>query len=210
MNWDKAIQPLLEKYGKRKHPLDYKNTYQLVVMVILSAQNTDNAVNQHAPNFFKKYPTFQSLTKVTPEELMRDIRGIRFPFQKATRLILIADELAKRKDIPTTMEELVKLPGISRKSANLILRELGKPADGIMVDLHVMRVAPRIGIVRAERAEAIEKELMNRIPKEYWNDVGMALSYLGREICRPTKPKCPECVMNSVCVYYKRTKAAES
>lgn len=99
------------------------------------------------------------------------------------------------------MEALTELPGISRKSANVILRAAGAPAEGILVDLHVLRVVDRLGISHAKVADKMEKELMEFLPKEIWGDVGMALSFLGRDTCRPTDPKHSECVMNNVCDY---------
>jgi endonuclease III len=94
------------------------------------------------------------------------------------------------------------LPGIGRKSANVILRESGKPAEGVIVDLHVVRVAPRLGIATGADPKKIEKQIMEVLPQKEW-DAGMAMSFLGREICRPTNPKCEICVMNTVCEYYK-------
>ena len=104
------------------------------------------------------------------------------------------------------MAELIKLPGIGRKSANVIIRESGDNAEGIIVDLHVIRVAPRLGIAEGDKPEKIEKQLMEIIPQNRWNETGMALSYLGREICRPTDPKCKSCMMNKVCRYYNSGK----
>jgi endonuclease III len=100
------------------------------------------------------------------------------------------------------MAELIKLPGIGRKSANVIIRESGDHAEGIIVDLHVLRVAPRLGIAVGDKPEKIEKQLMEIIPQNRWNETGMSMSFLGREICRPTNPKCNICVMNKVCKYY--------
>lgn len=101
------------------------------------------------------------------------------------------------------MEALTELPGIGRKSASVILRESGLQAEGIIVDLHVVRVAPRIGVATGTDPKKIEKQLMEAIEPKDWGEVGMALSFLGREICRPSNPKCSECVMNKVCVFFK-------
>lgn len=204
-DWKKAIQPLLKKYRKKKHPLDYKNPYQLLVMVLLSAQVTDEAVNRLAKSLFDRFPSFQELARAGPEELYPYIKSARFFRQKAERLVSIAKILTK-KSMPETMDGLLELPGISRKSANVILRELGSEAEGIIVDLHVLRVAPRLGMTKEEKAEKVEQDLMAAVPQEYWSDTGMAISWLGREICRPTDPKCKECVMNKWCAYYKGLK----
>ena len=101
------------------------------------------------------------------------------------------------------MDGLTELPGIGRKSANVIMREIGEPAEGIIVDLHVVRVAPRIGVASGTDPKKIEKQLMEVIDQKDWGEVGMAISFLGRETCRPSNPKCHECVMNKVCAFYK-------
>ena len=107
------------------------------------------------------------------------------------------------------MDQLTKLPGLGRKSANVIIRESGDTAEGVIVDLHVLRVAPRLGIVTdedADKPEKVEKQIMAAVSKEFWNEAGMAISFLGREICRPTNPKCDICPMNTVCLYYQSLK----
>jgi endonuclease-3 len=119
---------------------------------------------------------------------------------KANWLIGIAQKIKDDKKIPLTHEDLTSLNGIGSKSANVILREAGKPAEGVIVDLHVVRVAPRLGIASGEDPKKIEKQIKETLPQKDW-DAGMAMSFLGREICRPT-PKCELCLMKSVCKYY--------
>ncbi len=203
LNWAEALQPLLAKYGKRKHPLNYKNPYQLLVMVVLSAQDTDRKINMLAPAFFEHYPSMEVLARAAPEDLHRHLRHIRNFTTKSRWLTQIAIRLETDEKIPASLAELTALPGIGRKTANVILRELGRPTEGIFVDLHVRRVAPRLGIVTSDRPEKVEKQMTEALPESYWGDVGMAFSFLGREICRPTNPKCGECVMVGVCQYYK-------
>lgn len=201
-DWEKKLEPLLEKYGKRKHPLDYKNRYQLLVMIILAAQASDSQINRIAPEFFKTYPSIKDLKDKTPEDLyplLSSVRGFR---KKSKWIVDAAKVIEDDNKIPTSLSDLSKLPGIGRKTANVIIRESGGKAEGIMVDLHVVRVAPRIGVVNTEKPDKIEKQLMETFPQEKWNDVGMAFSFHGREICRP-KPKCEECIVNSVCNYYQ-------
>jgi len=200
-DWSNAIKPLLKLYRGWKHPLDYKNTYQLLVMVILAARDSDSHINNIAPDFFKAFPNMSSLGKSSLEMVMSHLKKVRNSRNKATWLWKIASEIKKDSNIPLSMEKLVELPGIGRKSANVILRESGKPAEGIMVDLHTVRVAPRLGMVKTIDPKKIEEELMEMLPRKQW-DVGMALSFHGREICRP-KPLCPECIMNKVCEYYR-------
>lgn len=209
INWTEQLQPIFELFGKRQHPLDYKNRYQLVVMVVLSAQTTDKMINDLAPNFFAVYPDMQTLATAEPEDLYEYIAKVRSFRNKSKWLVQIAREVGSDEDIPRTMAELTKLPGLGRKSANVIIRESGDPAEGIIVDLHVLRVAPRLGIAEEDpkpKPEKIEKQIMAELPKERWNEAGMAISYLGREVCRPTNPLCPECPVNSVCLYFKEHK----
>lgn len=202
-NWPEYFAPLISKYEKRKHPLDYQNKYQLVVMVILSAQDSDKHINQIAPKFFEAYPSINQLAKATPEDLHRYIDTVRNFMNKSNWLVKLAQSIGDDSKIPSNLTELTKLSGIGRKSANVILRETGEKAEGIIVDLHVVRVAPRIGITTGTDPVKIEKQLMEALPEDIWNEAGMAISFLGREICRPSNPKCNECVMNVVCAYYK-------
>lgn len=203
VNWQKEFQPLIKKYTGKKHPLDYRNTYQLVVMVILSAQDSDRNINKIAPELFNAFPDMQSLATANAEMLYPFVSKVRNFGNKTKWLLEIATTLKEDKNIPKTMEELTALPGIGRKSANVIMRETGVPAAGIIVDLHVVRVAPRIGIATGTDPKKIEKQLMDALDPKDWGEVGMAISFLGREICRPTNPKCTECVMKNVCAYYK-------
>lgn len=203
MNWSEHITPLIKLYAKRKHPLDYKSRYQLLVMVILSAQDSDRHINSLAPALFEAYPSIAQLAKATPEDLHRYINSVRNFSNKSNWLVKLAQMLGDDNNIPNTLEELTKLPGVGRKSANVIIRESGGKAEGIIVDLHVVRVAPRLGIAEGTKPEKIEKQLMETLPHEQWNETGMAISFLGREICRPSNPKCKECIMNTVCNFYK-------
>jgi endonuclease-3 len=200
VDWPVATKPLLKKYKTQQHPLEYKNIYQLLVMVVLSAQTTDNIVNLVAPKLFESFPDMQSLATATPETLTPLISKVRNFANKANWLIEIAGKIKSDKNIPLTHDELTQLKGIGSKSANVILREAGKPAEGVIVDLHVVRVAPRLGIARGSDPKIIEKQIMERLPKKQW-DAGMAMSFLGREICRP-KPLCEQCLMRKVCWYY--------
>jgi endonuclease-3 len=200
VNWTEAIKPLLKKYKNEKHPLDYKNTYQLIVMVVLSAQDSDKHINKIAPEFFEAFPNMSALSKATEKDLLTYISGVRNSDKKAQWLLKIGQAIQHDKNIPYTLDALTELPGIGRKSANVILRESGKEPEGIMVDLHTVRVAPRLGIAAGADPKKIEKQLMDVLPKSEW-DAGMAMSFLGREICRPT-PKCEVCLMRPVCKYY--------
>ncbi|MFD2603361.1 endonuclease III domain-containing protein [Flavobacterium suzhouense] len=201
VNWQKELRPLIAKYKGKQHPLDYKNIYQLLVMVVLSAQDSDAHINKIAPAFFKKYPDMKALAKANTAGLMEYLEEVHFHQNKIAWLQEIAETVKEDKNIPKTMKELTALKGVGRKSANVIMREAGSEPEGIMVDLHVLRVAPRLGIAKGKDATKIEKQMMEVLPKSMWREIGMAISFLGREICRPTNPKHSECVMNKVCEY---------
>jgi endonuclease-3 len=201
-NWAQAIKPLIKKYKGKKHPLEYKNIYQLLVMVVLSAQDSDRHINSLAPDFFKAFPDMQTLSKAIPEMLYPYIAKVRGYIKKSNWIITIAQEIKKDKNIPLTMDSLVELQGIGRKSANVIMREAKVNAEGVMVDLHVVRVAQRLGIATSDDPKKIEQEIMEVIPQKDWGEIGMAISFLGRETCRPSHPEHEECVMSSVCEYY--------
>jgi endonuclease-3 len=205
-NWEEILKPIITKYKGKKHPLDYQNTYQLMVMVILSARDSDANINKIAPQLFEAFPSLESLTKITLETLLPYVSKVTNFNSKASWIIEIAQTLKEDKNIPQTMAELTALKGIGRKSANVIMRETNAPAEGIIADLHVIRVAPRIGII-PETADGIkaEKLLMHALPKDIWSEIGMAISFLGRETCRPSKPKCPECPLQNDCKYPLKT-----
>jgi endonuclease-3 len=206
VNWQKEFQPLIKKYKGKQHPLDYKSTYQLVVMVVLSAQDSDRNINKIAPEFFTVFPDLKSLSTANADMIYPLVSKVRNFRNKTKWLLEIATTLKADKNIPKTMDELTALPGIGRKSANVIMREAGVPAEGIIVDLHVVRVAPRIGVASGTDPKKIEKQLMEVIDKKDWGEVGMAISFLGRETCRPSNPKHEECVMRKACAFYRAEK----
>ena len=202
-NWQKDIQPLIKKYKGKKFPLNYGNTYELVVMVILAAQDSDAHINKVAPDLFKAFPNIQALTNAKEDTLYPLLSKVRNFANKTKWLMRLAAEVKDDKNIPLTMDELTALPGIGRKSANVIMRESGVKAEGIIVDLHVVRVAPRLGIATGTDPKKIEKQIMEVLDPKDWGEAGIAISFLGRETCRPKNPKHSECVMKDVCAYYK-------
>ncbi len=204
-NWQQEIQPLINTYKGKKHPLDYTNTYELLVAIILSAQDSDRHINKIAPAFFKVFPDMKALSKATTESLFPLINDVRNFGNKTKWLLELASRIKEDKNIPTTLETLTELPGIGRKSANVIMRESGLKPEGIIVDLHVVRVAPRLGIAQGTDPKKLEKQMMELLEPKDWSEAGMAISFLGRKICRPTNPKCSDCVMNTVCDYYKNS-----
>lgn len=205
-DWQKEMQPLINKYKGKRHPLDYRNNYELIVAVVLSAQDSDRNINKLAPAFFEAFPDMKSLARAEEESVLALVNKVRSSRKKTKWLLEIAAQIKEDKNIPTTLEALTELPGIGRKSANVIKREMGVKAEGIIVDLHVVRVAPRLGIAQGTDPKKLEKQMMELLDPKDWGEAGMAISFLGREICRPTNPKCSECVMNAVCDYFKGNK----
>ena len=202
-DWATKLAPILEKYNGRKHPLDYHNLYQLVVMVVLSAQDSDANINSISPTLFERFPNMEQLAASNVETLNPYISKVRNFSTKANWIIEIAQKIQKDENIPLTMQGLTALKGIGRKSGNVIMREAGVPPEGIIADLHVIRVSPRIGLIsETPDGNKVEKQLMQILPKNIWGEIGMAISFLGREICRP-KPKCEECPINVICEYYR-------
>jgi len=186
INLPEDIKPLIKKYKGKKHPLNYENTYQLLVGVILSAQDSDRHINQLAPTLFQAFPDMEALSHATSETLFPFIGSVRNFANKTKWLISLAEKIKKDSNIPLTLTELTELPGIGRKSANVIMREAGATPEGVVVDLHVVRVAPRLGIASGTDPKKIEKQIMETLPQNEW-DAGMAMSFLGREICRPSQ-----------------------
>lgn len=202
-DWNKILKPLLELYRNKRHPLEYQNLYQLLVMVVLSAQDSDANINKISPALFEIFPDMESLSKAKIDSLIPFISKVRNFQTKASWLVEIAQIIKEDKNIPKTMEDLVALKGIGRKSANVILREAGGKSEGIIVDLHVIRVAPRLGLAAESKdGNKIEKQIMAQLTQDMW-EVGMPISFLGRETCRPTNPKCDQCILNADCNYYQ-------
>lgn len=204
VNWQKEVQPLLTKYRGKKHPLNYRSNYELLVMIILAAQATDELINQLAPDFFKAFPDIKTLSRAEAETVYPYIRKVRNYVNKTRWLLQLARTIQEDKNIPQTLSALTELPGIGRKSAHVFMRETGLKSEGIIIDLHVLRVVPRIGLTNATDPSKMEKQLMNLIDQKDWGEIGMSLSFLGREVCRPTNPACSVCVMKKVCVYFQK------
>ena len=202
-DWNKILKPLLAFYRNKRHPLEYQNLYQLLVMVVLSAQDSDANINKISPALFEAFPDMASLSKADIDSLIPFISKVRKFHTKASWLLEISQIIKEDNNIPKTLDELVALKGIGRKSANVILRESGGKSEGVIVDLHVIRVAPRLGLAtELKDGIKIEKQIMTQLKEDMWA-VGMPISFLGREICRPTNPKCDECILNADCNFYQ-------
>lgn len=195
-----------ENFPIAETELVYGNPYQLLVAVMLSAQCTDKRVNITTPAIFQKYPSPKELSKATFEELFPFIKSISYPNSKTKHLIATAQMLMKdfAGEIPMTVEELMKLPGVGRKTANVITSVVDKQPN-MAVDTHVFRVAARIGLtVNAKTPLAAEKQLIEFIPKELIHKAHHWLILHGRYICVARNPKCNECGLKPVCKYYQK------
>jgi endonuclease-3 len=192
---------LKELYPAPTTELVFANELQLVVAVMLSAQTTDKKVNQITATLFTKYLTWADFAQAELSVLQKDIYGVNFHLGKADRLIkagrYIIENFAGK--VPQTLAELVRIPGVARKSANVILNELWDRAEGIVVDTHVTRVSTRLGLTTQTDAVKIEQDLMQLLPKDYWRNYSGAVVLHGRYICVARKPKCSECGLNLLC-----------
>jgi endonuclease-3 len=199
--------PILRKLYTQ-HPdadteLDYQNPYQLLVATILSAQSTDAGVNRVTPMLFKRYPDAPALAKAKAEELEAMIHSTGFFRAKAKSLMGMARGLVDRHggEVPATMEALVELPGVGRKTANVVLgHALGVP--GLPVDRHVLRVSNRIGIASSDDPVQVEQQLGSALPPSDWTKASDTLILHGRRICKP-KPLCDQCVVRDECHFYR-------
>ncbi len=181
--------------------LKYQTHYELLVAVILSAQCTDKRINQITPALFRTYPDFQSLAKARIEDVFQLIKSCSYPNNKAKNLVAMARDIMEKYNgkIPDKLEQLIKIPGIGRKTANVILSvALNKPA--LAVDTHVFRVSARIGLTKnAQNPEQTEQQLLKIIPESYLSKAHHWLILHGRYICTAKKPKCETCIISKYC-----------
>jgi endonuclease-3 len=193
---------LLEKeFPDAKIALNYTNPLELLVATILSAQCTDERVNIVTKSLFKKYRKAEDYANADLTELERDIKSTGFYRNKA-RNIKNAGQMLFQKfhsQVPKTMEEILELPGVARKTANIVLQNSYGVIEGIAVDTHVRRVAARLGLTTNEDADKIEQDLMNVVPRDKWMRITDLLIFLGRRVCTAKKPKCEVCVLNKIC-----------
>lgn len=200
------IRYFLKHAPSAETELTYENPYQLLVSVILSAQCTDKRVNQTTPAFFSKYPGFLNLSKASQEDVFELIKSISYPNNKAKHLIGMAQMVRDKfnGEIPMTLEELIQLPGVGRKTANVITSVVDNQPN-MAVDTHVFRVSARLGLTtRAKTPLATEKQLVANIPKEYIHVAHHWLILHGRYICVAKQPKCLKCPLSIACRYFEK------
>jgi endonuclease-3 len=199
-----VLRKLYTQHPDADTELDYENPYQLLVATILSAQSTDAGVNRVTPALFKRYPDAAALAKAKADGLEPLIHSTGFYRSKAKSLMGMARALVDGHDgnVPTTMEALVELPGVGRKTANVVLgHALGVP--GLPVDRHVLRVSKRIGIASSDDPEEVEQQLGGALPPAEWTRASDTLILHGRRICKP-KPMCDQCVVRVDCDFYRK------
>ena len=192
---------LAEHYPDAKCALDYRTPYQLLVATILSAQCTDKRVNMVTPALFKRYRTPAAMADANPEELEEMIRSTGFFRNKTKSLLGMSRALVERHRgrVPEQLDALVKLPGVGRKTANVVLGNAFDVNEGVVVDTHVTRLSQRLGFTRQTDPVRIEQDLMRLFPTERWTMLAHLLIEHGRRICDARKPKCESCFLNDVC-----------
>lgn len=201
------LEKLDEAYPAATCALTHQNPFQLLIATILSAQCTDERVNQVTPKLFAKYPKPTDFAYANPAELEQEIRPTGF-FRNKTKSIMGASKKIKeefRGEVPKTMEDLLTLPGVARKTANVVLGTAFGLASGIVVDTHVRRVAGRLSLTKNTDPKKIERDLMQVIPKEKWILFAHQLIWHGRRVCQARRPKCIECNLERICYSKDKT-----
>ncbi|MDR0492175.1 MAG: endonuclease III [Nitrososphaerota archaeon] len=197
----KTIELLEHQYPNAKTALTYTTPLEMLIATMLSAQTTDARVNSVTQNLFKKYHTAQDYADADLKELEKDVHSTGFYHNKAKNLKASCRMLLEKfgGQVPKTMTELLELPGVARKTANVVLYNSYGITTGIAVDTHVMRLAKRLGFTEQKDQNRIEKDLMALVPKEKWMHLTDLLIFHGRQVCMAKKPRCDICVLNKIC-----------
>jgi endonuclease III len=195
------IDRLEAEYPDATTSLDHRSPYELLVATILSAQCTDARVNMVTPELFARYPTVQDLAGARTEDVERIVRSTGFFRQKTRSLLGMAEAVVERHGgrVPATMAELVKLPGVGRKTANVVLGNAFDRDEGVVVDTHVRRLSGRLGLTRETTPEKIEHDLIELVPRDRWTDLPHLFIYHGRAVCRAPRALCDQCVLADIC-----------
>lgn len=201
-----VIEILLRTYPDAKAELNFSNPFELLIATILSAQTTDVQVNKVTESLFKEYRTPEDFLKMSEDELMEKIKSIGFYRNKSKNILATCKILVEKYGgkVPDVIEELMELPGVGRKTANVVISNaFGK--DAIAVDTHVFRVSNRIGIAKSDDVLDTEKQLMENIEKYMWSKAHHLLIFHGRRICKARKPQCNKCPLTEYCLYYRKS-----
>ena len=201
------INILKKTYPEAKCSLDFNKPFDLVVAVMLSAQCTDERVNKTTPELFSKYPTIESFANADITNLEKMIHPCGFYKNKAKNIIETAKKVLNDFGgiVPSNMEDLLTLPGVGRKSANVILLEVFGIAEGIAVDTHAKRICNKLGLSNKSTPEQIEQDLLKIIPPKYYKDINHLFIWHGRNICTARNPKCSECPVQTYCKNFTKT-----
>ena len=201
-----VVARMNERYQNATTALDHHDAFTLTIAVLLSAQTTDKAVNLVTPELFERWPDAQAMAGAAVEELEEILRPIGFFHVKARNCIACAQMICSRfcGEVPATMEELVTLPGVGRKTANIILNSAFGIIEGIAVDTHVFRIAHKLQFSAATTPQKTELDLLALFPKEMWKDINHQWVLFGREVCIARRPKCHECPLNDLCPSYQQ------
>ena len=205
VNISAILKKLKEVYGRANTALQYNSPFQLLVATMLAAQSTDVRVNMVTPALFNDYPTARDMASLSKERLEEYIKTVGLYHSKAKNILagskILADEYDG--DIPANREELMRLPGVGRKTANVVL-SIAKGVPAIAVDTHVFRVSNRLGLADAKNVLDTEKQLMHAIPKNQWSQAHHWLIWHGRKICKARKPLCDLCPLQEWCKYFRK------
>ncbi|MBP1986933.1 endonuclease III [Halolamina salifodinae] len=196
-----VIDRLAEEYPESTISLQFGTKLELLIAVVLSAQCTDERVNEVTEDLFEKYESAEEFAAADEEELAEDIYGITFHNSKAGYLKSIGEDIVEKHDgeVPDTMDELTELSGVGRKTANVVLQHAHDVVEGIVVDTHVQRLTRRLGLTEVERPEAIEQDLLDVIPGDHWQQVTHLFIDHGRAVCTARNPDCGDCVLADIC-----------
>ncbi len=200
------IKRLEREYDRPGTALKFNNPFELLVAVVLSAQCTDDRVNKITPTLFKRFPGPREMAEADLEEVEELVRSCSFFRNKAKNIHAAAKMIVERfgGKVPDNMEDLIKLPGVARKTANVVLYNAFGKNEGIAVDTHVKRLVKRLGICQEKNPVKIEKELMEIVPREYWGPVTYLLIEHGRRVCKAKNPDCARCVLRDICPSAKK------
>lgn len=199
--WPEIVRRLRQAHPDAHCALDYETPLQLLVATILSAQCTDERVNQVTPELFRRYPDVQALAAANRQELEEIIYSTGFYRQKARFIQEASQRLLRDFDgeVPGSLEQLLTLTGVARKTANVVMGEIFGVAEGVVVDTHVKRLSQRLGLSAEKTPEKIERDLMALLPREFWIEISHLLVFHGRRICTARKPDCAGCPVNDIC-----------
>ncbi len=197
----KTLATLAKQHPTAHCELDHRSAFELIVAVVLSAQTTDVAVNKVTPKLYERFPDARALAAVEPKEVEPYVASLGFFRMKSKALVGLARAIVDKHggEVPRSMDELVELPGVGRKTANVVLGVMWNEPDGVVVDTHVMRISQRLGWTKNTDAEKIERDLCAILPREEWDHASHVLIFHGRRVCFARKPNCEGCSVSDVC-----------